>query len=291
MKKFFVLLLTSLIVLTLSACGNESNDTPTVDITSASSIADLAGARIGAQQNTFHAEAANQIENVQKTELPDFTDLLVALKSKTIDGYIAEEPTALSECGKDDSITYIKLVNNTTGFAAEESDTGVAIGLVKGSDLREEMNEILTALDSDTQRELMSQIIDITLGKQVNSFVLESEVPSNPTGVLKVGMECAYEPYNWTETEASSLGAVKIANDDTGLYANGYDVQVAQYVANKLGLTLEVYAYDWDSLIPALQAGTLDAIVAGMSPTAARWETIDFTDCYYNSNLVVIINK
>ena len=101
-------------------------------------------------------------------------------------------------------------------------------------------------------------------------------------------MECAYKPYNWTDTEGKSLGAVPISGEGKeGLYANGYDVQIAQYVANKLGLKLEVYQYEWDSLIPALNSGAIDA----MSPTAEREKEIDFTSTYYESNLVIIIKK
>ena len=75
------------------------------------------------------------------------------------------------------------------------------------------------------------------------------------------------------------------------MYANGYDVQIAQYVANKLNMTLEIYSYEWDGLIPALDSGALDAIIAGMSPTAEREEQIDFTNVYYSSNLVIIYKK
>ena len=107
-------------------------------------------------------------------------------------------------------------------------------------------------------------------------------------GVLKVGMECAYAPYNWTQTDDSN-GAVKIANADG--YANGYDVQIAQKLADALGVTLEVYAYEWGALIPAVQSGALDAIIAGMSPTDERKETIDFTSNYWVSNLVIITSK
>ena len=70
-----------------------------------------------------------------------------------------------------------------------------------------------------------------------------------------------------------------------------YDVVVARYIAAKLGMTLEVYSYEWDSLIAAVQSGAVDAIAAGMSPTAERAEQVDFTDCYYNSNLVIIYKK
>ena len=84
-------------------------------------------------------------------------------------------------------------------------------------------------------------------------------------------------------------GAVKIQG--SSLYANGYDVQVAKYIAAELGIALEIYAVEWESLIPGLQAGTYDGIIAGMSPTADREEQVDFTDCYYNSNLVIIYKK
>ena len=105
-------------------------------------------------------------------------------------------------------------------------------------------------------------------------------------------MECAYEPYNWTDMDGTSLGAVPISGEGKeGLYANGYDVQIAQYIANKLGMKLEIYSFEWDSLIPALESGAIDAIAAGMSPTAERAQQIDFSDTYYESNLVVIIRK
>ena len=56
-------------------------------------------------------------------------------------------------------------------------------------------------------------------------------------------------------------------------------------------MKLEIYSLKWDSLIPAVQSGVIDGIVAGMSPTEERAKEIDFTQTYYTSNLVVIIRK
>lgn len=56
-------------------------------------------------------------------------------------------------------------------------------------------------------------------------------------------------------------------------------------------MKLEIYSFEWDSLIPALESGAIDAIAAGMSPTAERAQQIDFSDTYYESNLVIIIRK
>lgn len=107
-------------------------------------------------------------------------------------------------------------------------------------------------------------------------------------GVLKVGMECAYAPYNWTQTNADN-DAVKIKNADG--YANGYDVQAARKIAASFGVELEIYAYKWDALIPAVESGTIDCVIAGMSPTAERKAVLDFSDNYYVSNLVIIVRE
>ena len=192
----------------------------------------------------------------------------------------------------DDTLAYLPFVNNDTGFTATDADTGIAVGLKTGNALRDQINAILAEISAETRSQLMNQMVQISAGKEVTELVLKSEAPANPTGTLKIGMECAYAPFNWTDTGSPSLGAVAISGEGKdGMYANGYDVQIAQYIANKLGMKLEVYAIEWDSLIPALEAGTVDGIIAGMSPTAEREEVIDFTNVYYSSNLVVIYKK
>ena len=289
MKRMFAIALALVMVLTFAACGGK---TESVDVASAQNIADLSGAKIAAQTGTFHADAMMQIENVQSSTYPEFADLLTALKSGAIDGYIAEEPTAFEVCMSDDTLAYLPLVNNDTGFTATDADVGIAVGLKTGSELREQINAILAEIPTETRQELMNQMVQLSAGKEVASLALTSEAPANPTGTLKVAMECAYAPFNWTDMGEPTIGAVAISSEGKeNMYANGYDVQIAQYVANKLGMKLEIYAIEWDGLLPALQSGTVDAIIAGMSPTAEREEQIDFTNVYYSSNLVVIYKK
>lgn len=108
-------------------------------------------------------------------------------------------------------------------------------------------------------------------------------------GVLVVGMECAYAPFNWTETQQTETN-VEIANIP-GSYAEGYDVQVAKIIADELNLELQVKALSWDALINNLNSGGIDAIIAGMSPTAERLESIDFTESYYESTHVMLVQK
>ena len=289
-----ILLAVMFCVACFTGCGSSKDNggTASVDVRNAKSIADLAGAKIAAQTGTFHADALEQIPNVQASTYPEFSDLLTALKSGAIDGYVAEEPTAFSVCASNDDLTYLPFKNNDTGFTATAADVGIAIGLKKGNTLRDQINTVLAEITDEQRSELMEQIVTLASGGTVTEFAVHCDAPATTTGTLKIGMECAYEPYNWTDTEGTSLGAVPISSEgQSGLYANGYDVQIAQYVANRLGLKLEIYAMEWDSLIPAVNSGAIDAIVAGMSPTAERSEQLDFTDTYYESNLVVIIRK
>ena len=105
---------------------------------------------------------------------------------------------------------------------------------------------------------------------------------------LRIGMEAAYAPFNWTQDDDKN-GAVKI--EGTNQYANGYDVQIAKQVAKALDKKPLVVKTSWNGLIPALTSGKLDMIVAGMSPTAERKKEIAFSNSYYTSEPVVLVNK
>lgn len=109
---------------------------------------------------------------------------------------------------------------------------------------------------------------------------------NNDENKLYVGMECGYIPFNYTQLDDSN-GAVKI--DNAPGYANGYDVMIAKRIAEHLGKELVIVKYEWNALVNAVKVGTLDFIIAGMSPTAERLEAIDFSDAYYESHLVVVV--
>ena len=107
-------------------------------------------------------------------------------------------------------------------------------------------------------------------------------------GVLRVGMECNYAPFNWTQAAPSEY-AVPI--EGGGGYADGYDVQIARKIAEGLGRELVIVKTEWDGLPMGVMTGAFDAIIAGMSPTEERKATLDFTDSYYSSQLVVVVRK
>lgn len=103
--------------------------------------------------------------------------------------------------------------------------------------------------------------------------------------ILRVGMECAYAPYNWAQSDNSN-GAVPISGSTD--YAYGYDVMMAKYLADKLGYELEIYKIDWDSLPVALQSNKIDCVIAGQSITSERLQTVDFTTPYYYASIVAL---
>ena len=123
-------------------------------------------------------------------------------------------------------------------------------------------------------------------GGETTGAPTASSIPGLEDGVLTVGMECAYAPYNWTQMDDSN-GAVPIANNP-GSYANGYDVMIAQKICEKFGWKLEVMALEWGGLSPALAAGTIDVAIAGQSMTAERMAEVDMAGPYYYATIVIL---
>ncbi len=111
---------------------------------------------------------------------------------------------------------------------------------------------------------------------------------SSEDNTFKVGLEAGYPPFNWTQMDDSN-NAVKI--EGSAEYAGGYDVEIAKKIADGLGKELVIVKTEWDGLVPALTSGKIDAIIAGMSPTKERKATIDFSENYYKSNLVMVVKK
>lgn len=110
--------------------------------------------------------------------------------------------------------------------------------------------------------------------------------------VLRVGMECAYAPFNWTQVGAD------VPNGDTavpiyggGGYAYGYDVMVAKLLAEELGMDLEIHKVEWDSIGLSMDSGEYDCIIAGMGRTSERMLAYSFTEPYYFRSNCVVVKK
>ena len=114
--------------------------------------------------------------------------------------------------------------------------------------------------------------------QDANAPAEETDPPATESSQFRVGMECAYAPSNWQESAATDTN-VPVENV-AGAYAEGYDVQIARILADRLGKELVIVKLSWDGLIDALNQGQIDAIIAGMMDTAERRESINFSEPY-----------
>lgn len=95
-------------------------------------------------------------------------------------------------------------------------------------------------------------------------------------GTLTMGTNATFPPYEFV--------------DDNGEVA-GIDAEIAKAIADKLGMTLEIKDMEFDSLIPAVQGGSIDIVLAGMTVTDERKESVNFTDSYATGTQVIIVKE
>ena len=102
---------------------------------------------------------------------------------------------------------------------------------------------------------------------------------------LVIGMECGYQPFNWTTVQSEHTLPIYGTNQ----HADGFDIQIAKYLGEKLNREVVIKKIEWDGLIPALQNGEINMILAGMTDTPERRESIDFTTTYLASDLAFLV--
>ena len=140
------------------------------------------------------------------------------------------------------------------------------------------------------QRRHRSAAADSTAAESTEAAADATAAPDgdgDPT-TLTVAMECAYAPYNWTQSDDAN-GAVEIRGSSD--YAYGYDVMMAKKIGEALGQKVQIVKLDWDSLIPAVMSGDVDCVIAGQSITAERAAQVDFSDPYYYASIVTLTKK
>ncbi len=174
-----------------------------------------------------------------------------------------------------------------------QKDLSVSVGIKKGnSELQTLINGALATLDSSTRNELMIAATERSTATSIKNeegkpiYTVAPHDDSKPD--LIVGLECNYSPFNWTETKANTYTYPTNLNNQ---YADGYDVQIAKYVADYIGYNLIIKKLEWEVLIPSLENNTINAVIAGMTDTEERRQSIDFTDPYYTSELVLVVKE
>ncbi|WEG19040.1 transporter substrate-binding domain-containing protein [Alkalihalophilus pseudofirmus] len=103
---------------------------------------------------------------------------------------------------------------------------------------------------------------------------VNEDATSGEGGTLIMATSADYPPYESVDLESGEIV--------------GFDIDIANHIAGELGYELEIQDVDFNGLIPAMEAGRADFVLAGMTPTEERKENVDFSDIYYEAqNLIV----
>ncbi len=137
-------------------------------------------------------------------------------------------------------------------------------------------------------KKVLSVIMAVAMMASILMLASCGSSESGEKKVLKVAMECAYAPYNWAQADDSNESVPISGRDD---FANGYDIMIAKKICEANGWDLEVYALDWDALIPAVQTGQVDCVIAGQSMTKDRMEQVDFAGPYLYATIVCLVKS
>jgi len=118
-----------------------------------------------------------------------------------------------------------------------------------------------------------------SLNKLLSILMLGSvglAAPAAQSETLRIATEGAYRPFNYVDANGQ---------------LQGFDVEIAKALCAEMKVECEIKAQAWDGIIPGLNAGQYDAIVASMSITPARLQAVNFTQPYYQAGAVLVAPK
>ena len=257
MKKLTILL-TAVAVLALAGCSKSK--------VTINGKADLEGKKIGVQTGTTgELFVMDEVENATVVSFKSGIDAALDLKNGAIDCVVLDELPAQEIVKKNPSLKIIR-----DSYFAENKEE-YAIAVKKGnSALLSKIDETINAMKKNGEYEAL---VNAFMPADGNIQIPTSEATSGETVVL--GTNAAFPPFEYVE----------------GKKIVGFDITMGEKIAKTAGMKLEVLDMAFDSLIPALQAGTIDFIAAGMSVTEERKKNVDFSVPYFASEQVIIVRK
>ena len=155
------------------------------------------------------------------------------------------------------------------GFVFEDN---YAIAVKKGNaDLLSSINKTIADMKTNGEYEALVNAFMPADGK----ITIPAAEATTGSKVVKLGTNAAFPPFEYVE----------------GKNIVGFDITMGQKIAKNADMKLEVVDMAFDSLIPALQSGTIDFIAAGMSVNEERKKNVDFSETYFESEQVIIVRK
>ena len=258
MKKAVVFALTGIMAVSMFGCGSKKQ----VEVSSVDDLKDLTiGVQTGTTGDSYASDAV--ASDSQMKRYNKGADAIQALKTGKIDAVVIDSLPAQKFVDANDDL---KIVENI--WEPEE----YAICLKKGNtELTEKMNAAISELKDDGT---LDKIMANYIGDDTGSYQYETPEGTEYTnGTLTMATNAEFEPWEYKE----------------GDNIVGIDAEIAQAMADKLGLKLEIVDMDFDSLIASIQSGKIDMSLAGMTVTEERKQNVDFTDSYATGVQVIIV--
>lgn len=261
MKKTLISVLFVLLALSAVFAGGKK------EAVSIASIADLDGKKIGVQAGTTgEAWCFENLPNAKIVSFKTGMDAAIDLKIGAIDAVVLDELPAEAIVAKNPTLQVVRDPVFT------ENKEEYAIAIKKGNQaLVDSINATIAKMKANGDYEALVNAFMPAEG----SIVIPAIASTGTDGTLKLGTNAAFPPFEYVE----------------GSSIVGFDITMGLKIANDFGAKLEVVNMEFDSLIAALQSGTIDFIAAGMSVTEERKKNVDFSDAYYASEQVIILRK
>lgn len=268
MKKVLCTVLALACVLSMTACGSKKDDSKNSKSDKKASAEikskeDLEGKKIGVQLGTTG--------DISVTD--DFGDDNIERYNKGFEAVQALQQGKLDAVVIDDqpAQTFVKENEGLKIVESAYTEEDYAMCFKKDSDLTEKVNTALKELKEDGT---FDQIVNSYIGDAAGeNYYTTPEGTDTSKGELVMATNAEFPPYEY--------------HDDDKIM--GIDADLAQAIADKLGMTLKIEDMAFDSIIPAVESGKADFGAAGMTVTDERKTQVDFSETYYTGRQVIIV--
>ncbi len=257
--KQWVSLLTAAVLCLCLLCGCGSS----VEPNKVFSQADLEGKTIGVQLGTVADSIATDVKDAKVERYNKFTDAVQALKQGKIDCVIMDSQPAQ---------TFVEKYSDLKILDDKYDDENYAICLKKGNtELKDKVNAALKTLKENGT---LQQIIDNYIGDKKGTCPYTTPAGTTyPNGKLTVATNAEFEPYEFRDGD-------KLV---------GIDIEMAQALADVLGMELTINNIEFDAILSEVASGAADLGIAGMTVDEERLKNADFSDPYTTSKQVILV--
>ena len=254
---------------TTVAAGDESSTSSDSEGGTVTSLADLAGKRIGVQSDTTGQAYAeeNKPEGASVVAFDDTVGLFGALASGDIDAILQDFPVNAYRTIEDDTVVVVET------YATDEQ---YGFAVAKGSELKAELDGALADLRSDGTYDLLF----------AKYFPEDGNAGPGPEASDVEGSRtltvCSDIPYPPMEMEGDG---------PRGLAYTGFDIELLDAMAAELDANLEVLAVGFDGILGNLASGTCDVVASSVTITEERAQEVDFTEPYFDAEQSLLVPK